>query len=103
MSQSPHDASNILDRLIFKAPRNTLLVPVCAKELFVLRTLGTRWQDLTKALTVAYTDLKECPTGFGQIDVKLYVTRKYTQDNVVGTKVHELDLPQELFVWPLSK
>jgi hypothetical protein len=91
----------ILDQLILSNPPGTLLVPVCAKELFVLRTVGINWQRLVKQVVEAHQELMANPTGFGPVDMKIYVTRKYTEDNVMSTMGQSIDLPLELFEWPL--
>lgn len=92
-----------LDQLILGHPPGTLLVPVCAKELLVLRILGSRWQRLTKAVVDARDEQIANPTGFGPVEFKFYVARKMTKDNVVGSQMDEIDLPQDFFEWPLPK
>lgn len=95
---------DLLDQLILGNPPGSLLVPLCAKEVLVLRILGSRWQTLSKSVVAAHSELMAHPTGFGAVDTKMYLTRKYSQDNVImGTQVHEIELSPELFVWPLPK
>lgn len=92
-----------LDELILKLPAGSLLVPICAKEVYVLRTIGTRWQSVVKTVVAAHGELMAHPAGFGQTDFKLYVTRKYMRDNVISSVGQEIELPQDIFEWPLSK
>lgn len=92
-----------LDERILGSPPGSLLVPTCAKELFVLRTIGTRWQGLVKTVMLAYNELMQHPGGFGSIDFKLYIGRRYREGNVVKTVAQEITVPQEVFEWPLQK
>ena len=98
----PHDPSPF-DRIILQGPHNTLLVPICAKEVYVLRTIGVKWSRAAEAAAQMHKELMAHPLGFGPVDFKLYVTRKVTQDAVIQTVGQSLDLPQEIFEWPLSK
>jgi len=97
------NAGNIIDRLILGNPPGTLLVPMCAKEALVLRTLGIRWQRLTTSVTQGYREQMAHPTGFGAVDIKLYLSRKYTEGKIIATQVSEIDIPQDFFEWPLQK
>jgi hypothetical protein len=90
-----------LDELILKAPTGTLLTPICAKEVLVLRTLGTRWQNVTRTVVRAHNEVIAQGGGFGPVDFKLYITRKYMDGNVVKTIGQEIAIPQEFFTWPL--
>lgn len=92
-----------LDDLILSAPHRALLVPMCAKEVLVLRMLGTRWQGLTAQVVQAHSELMAHPEGFGAVDFKLFATRKYMEGNVMKTLGQSIDIPQEFFTWPLSK
>ena len=92
-----------LDELILNAPQGTLLAPICAKEVFVLRTIGTRWQHLLKPVTDAHRELMAHEHGFGAVDFKLYLTRKAVVGSVIQTVGQSIDVPQEIFEWPLSK
>lgn len=92
-----------LDQLILAYPPGTLLTPICAKEVYVLRTIGVNWQKLLKPITEAHRDLMAHPAGFGPVDFKLYVTRKVTEGSVIQTVGQSIDVPQEIFEWPLSK
>lgn len=90
-----------LDELILNYPPGTLLTPICAKEVFVLRTIGTRWQNVARTVAQAHGELMQYPSGFGGTDMKLYITRKYMDGSVVKTVGQEIAIPQELFTWPL--
>lgn len=90
-----------LDEIILSGPPNTLLAPICAKEVYVLRTIGTRWQRFVGEVREAQEEAMAMPTGFGLIETRLIVTRKYHDDNVINTAVHEILIPPELFQWPL--
>lgn len=92
-----------LDELILNAPQGTLLTPICAKEAYVLRTIGVNWQRLLKPTMEAYNELQAHPGGFGPIDFKLYVTRKVRTGSVIQTAGQSIDVPQEIFEWPLQK
>lgn len=92
-----------LDEMILNLPHKSLLTPLCAKEVYVLRTIGTNWQRLLKPVTEAHREMMAHPQGFGPVDFKLYVTRKVTQDSVIQTVGQSIDVPQEIFEWPLSK
>lgn len=97
------NAGNMIDHLILDYPPGTVLVPICGKEVLVLRTLGTRWQRLATAVAKEHASQMAHPTGFGAIDIKLFMSRKYTQDSVIATQVSEIDIPEEFFEWPLRK
>ena len=92
-----------LDELILNAPPGSLLTPICAKEVFVLRSIGTNWQRLLRPTTEAHHELMAHPEGFGPVDFKLYVTRKVRTGSVIQTVGQSIDVPQEIFEWPLSK
>lgn len=92
-----------LDKMILERPPGSLLTPICAKEVYVLRTIGINWQRLLKPVTEAHRDLMAHPQGFGPVDFKLYVTRKVTEGSVIQTVGQSVDVPQEIFEWPLSK
>lgn len=97
------DAGNMIDHLILNYPPGSVLVPICAKEVLVLRTLGMRWQRLTTTVAKEHESQMKHPTGFGPVTVQLYVSRKYTQDNVIGNQLTEIAIPEEFFEWPLQK
>lgn len=90
-----------LDEMILSLPPGSLLTPICAKEVFVLRTIGVNWQRLLKPATEAHRELLAHPEGFGPVDFKLYVTRKVTQGALIQTVGQSIDVPQEIFEWPL--
>lgn len=92
-----------LDELILGGAPGSLLTPICAKEVYVLRTIGINWQRLLKPVTQAHQELLANPQGFGPIDFKLYVTRKIAEGSVIQTIGQSIDVPQEIFEWPLSK
>lgn len=92
-----------LDQLILGLPPGTLLAPICAKEVYVLRSIGVNWQRLLKPVTEAHRDLINHPQGFGPVDFKLYATRKVTEGSVIQTVGQSIDVPQDIFEWPLSK
>lgn len=92
-----------LDQMILTLPHGSLLTPICAKEVYVLRTIGTNWQRLLKPVTEAHREMIEHPEGFGPVDFKLYVTRKIRTGSVIHTAGQSIDVPQEIFEWPLAK
>lgn len=92
-----------LDEMILSLPQGSLLTPICAKEVYVLRTLGVNWQRLLKPVSEAHRELMADPNGFGPVDMKLYVTRKIRTGSVIQTAGQSIDVPQEIFEWPLSK
>lgn len=92
-----------LDEMILSLPQGSLLTPICAKEVYVLRTIGVNWQQLLKPVTEAHRDMMAHPTGFGPVDFKLYVTRKVTEGSLIQTVGQSINVPQEIFEWPLSK
>lgn len=92
-----------LDELILGHPPGTLLTPICAKEVYVLRSIVTNWRHLLKPVTEAHRELMAHPEGFGPVDFKLYVTRKVRTGSVIQTTGQSIDVPQEIFEWPLSK
>ncbi len=92
-----------LDELILAYPPGTLLTPICAKEVYVLRSIGVNWQRLLKPVTEAHAELMAHPEGFGPVDFKLYVTRKVRTGSVIQTAGQSIDVPQEIFEWPLQK
>lgn len=92
-----------LDQLILGHPPGTLLTPICAKEVYVLRSIGTNWQRLLKPATEAHRELMSHPAGFGPCDFKLYVTRKVLEGSVIQTVGQSIDVPQEIFEWPLPR
>ena len=95
--------TRFLDSLILRSPQGTILTPICAKEVFVLRTIGIRWQQFVGVATQAQKELMAQPGGFGPADFRLYVTRKSIKEAVISTTGQVVELPQELFEWPLSK
>lgn len=92
-----------LDHMILTLPQGSLLAPICAKEVYVLRTIGVNWQRLLKPVAEAHREMMEHPEGFGPVDFKLYVTRKIRTGSVIQTAGQSIDVPQEIFEWPLSK
>lgn len=92
-----------LDEMILSLPPGSMLTPICAKEVYILRTIGVNWQKLLKPVTEAHRDLMAHSAGFGPVDFKLYVTRKVTEGSVIQTVGQSIDVPQEIFEWPLSK
>jgi hypothetical protein len=90
-----------LDELILGSSSGSFLTPICAKEAFVLRTISIRWQSVARTVAQAHSELMQHRDGFGGVDFKLYVTRKYTEGNVVKTVGQEIAIPQEFFTWPL--
>lgn len=90
-----------LDEIILGAPPGTLLTPICAREVYVLRTIGTRWQHFVREVREAQAFASNHPTGFGDINTSVMVLRKYREDSVIGTLAQEIVLPPELFQWPL--
>lgn len=94
---------NSLDRMILDLPPGSLLTPICAKEVYVLRTIGVNWQRLLKPVAEAHQELLAHPEGFGPVDFKLYVTRKIRTGSLIHTAGQSIDVPQEIFEWPLSK
>jgi hypothetical protein len=98
----PHEP-HVLDRIIMQQPQGTILAPMCAKEVYVLRTVGMKWSRVAEAVAQIHRELMAHPAAFGPLDFKLYVTRKASQGSVIQTIGQSLDLPQEVFEWPLSK
>lgn len=92
-----------LDELILSGPQHALLTPICAKEVYVLRTIGINWQRLLKPVTEAHRELLAIQQGFGPVDFKLYLTRKVMEGSVIQTIGQSIDVPQEIFEWPLQK
>lgn len=92
-----------LDEMIFSRPPGSLLTPICAREVYVLRTIGVNWQRLLKPVVEAHRELMTNPQGFGPVDFKLYITRKIVEGSVIQTVGQSIDVPQEIFEWPLSK
>lgn len=92
-----------LDKMILSGPPGALLTPLCAKEVYVLRTIGMNWQRLLKPVTEAHRELMADPQGFGPVDFKLYVTRKVRTGSIIQTIGQSIDVPQEIFEWPLQK
>lgn len=90
-----------LDQIIRGSAPGALLTPICAKEVYTLRTIGVNWQRLLKPVTEAHQDLMAHPQGFGPVDFKLYATRKIVQGSVIQTVGQSVDVPQEIFEWPL--
>lgn len=92
-----------LDAMILSMPPGSLLTPICAKEVYVLRTIGINWQRLLKPVAEAHREIITHPQGFGPVDFKLYVTRKVAEGSLIQTIGQSIDVPQEIFEWPLSK
>jgi hypothetical protein len=91
------------DNIILNGPHHALLIPTCAKELFVLRRIGLNWHELVKQVREAQKEMLALPNGFGGVEYKLYVTRKIQDGNVVQVAGQSIDLTKELFEWPLRK
>lgn len=89
--------------MILGHPPGTLLTPICAKEVYVLRSIGINWQKLLKPVSEAHTELMAHPEGFGPVDFKLYVTRKTRTGSVIQTVGQSIDVPKEIFEWPLPR
>lgn len=92
-----------LDEMILSLPPGSLLTPICAKEVYVLRSIGTNWQRLLKPVAEAHKELLAHQEGFGPVDFKLYVTRKVRTGSVIQTVGQSIDVPQEIFEWPLPR
>ncbi len=92
-----------LDQMILGSQQGTLLTPVCAKEVYVLRTVGIKWQQLAKIAADAHKDLMQHPGGIGSVDFMLYITRKVSQGSVIQTVEQSIQIPREIFEWPLPR